>query len=561
MPEPREPFHHELKESAHLAAPPGPVVFLVLDGVGVGPGDEYDAVARAFTPTLDRLRADAVGRRLKAHGTAVGLPTDKDMGNSEVGHNALGAGRVFDQGAKRVDKAIETGAIWEGVWADMTERVRGSDGAMHLIGLLSDGNVHSHEAQLHALIRRADEEGVRRLRVHTLLDGRDVGETSALTYVDRLEEVLAGISGKEDRDYRIASGGGRMVTTMDRYEADWRIVERGWKAHVLGEGRGFRSAREAIETYRKEKPGLIDQYVPAFVVTDDEGDPVGTIEDGDAVVFFNFRGDRAIEITRAFEEGETFDKFDRERVPDVLYAGMMLYDGDLDLPGKYLVVPPSIDKTFGELLARNGIAQLACAETQKFGHMTYFWNGNRSGKFDEKLETYVEIPSDRVEFDQRPWMKSAETADRVIEAVREGEYPFIRANFAAGDMVGHSGVLQAAVIAVEAVDLSVGRLLPVVMEARGTLVVTSDHGNSEDMVDRDAEGRPKLDEQGRPKSKTSHSLSPVEFFVLDGAGRDIAFRDDLPEAGLANIAATLTELLGYDPPELYEPSLLAGRKR
>jgi 2,3-bisphosphoglycerate-independent phosphoglycerate mutase len=330
---------------------------------------------------------------------------------------------------------------------------------------------------------------------------------------------------------------------------------------VLGEGRGFRSAREAIETYRKEKPGLIDQYVPAFVVTDDEGDPVGTIEDGDAVVFFNFRGDRAIEITRAFEEGETFDKFDRERVPDVLYAGMMLYDGDLDLPGKYLVVPPSIDKTFGELLARNGIAQLACAETQKFGHMTYFWNGNRSGKFDEKLETYVEIPSDRVEFDQRPWMKSAETADRVIEAVREGEYPFIRANFAAGDMVGHSGVLQAAVIAVEAVDLSVGRLLPVVMEARGTLVVTSDHGNSEDMVDRDAEGRPKLDEQGRPKSKTSHSLSPVEFFVLDGAGRDIAFRDDLPEAGLANIAATLTELLGYDPPELYEPSLLAGRKR
>lgn len=558
MPEPREPFRHSLTRSKRFDPPSGPVVFLVLDGIGVGPGDDFDAVARAFTPALDRLRERAPRRLLKAHGTAVGLPSDKDMGNSEVGHNALGAGRVFDQGAKRVDKAVETGLIWEGVWAEMTERVRENRCALHLIGLLSDGNVHSHENHLHAMIRRADEEGVTRLRVHPLLDGRDVGETSALTYVDRLEELLASISTKDDRDYRIASGGGRMVTTMDRYEADWSIVERGWKAHVLGEGRGFRAAREAIETYRKEKPGLIDQYLPAFVITDESGEPVGTIEDGDAVIFFNFRGDRAIEITRAFEEGDNFDAFDRQRVPDVLYAGMMLYDGDLDLPSRYLVAPPSIDKTFGELLARNGIAQLACAETQKFGHMTYFWNGNRSGKFDEDLETYVEIPSDQVEFDQRPWMKSAETADAVIEAVRSGRYPFIRANFAAGDMVGHSGILQAAIIAVEAVDLSLGRVLPVVLDAGGTVVVTADHGNSEDMVDRDAQGHPKLDAEGRPKSKTSHSLSPVELFVLDGAGRQLAFREDLPEAGLANIAATLTELLGYEPPNIFEPSLLAG---
>jgi 2,3-bisphosphoglycerate-independent phosphoglycerate mutase len=561
MPEKREPFRHELKPHPRFEAPPGPVVFLVLDGIGVGPGDEYDAVARALTPTLDRLRREAVQRRIKAHGTAVGLPSDDDMGNSEVGHNALGAGRIFDQGAKRVDKAIETGIIWEGVWSEMTARVKDDQGTLHLIGLLSDGNVHSHEQHLHALIRRADEEDVPRLRVHALLDGRDVGETTALTYVDRLEELLAELRDENGRDYRIASGGGRMVTTMDRYEADWRIVERGWKAHVLGEGRGFGSAREAIETYRKEDPELIDQYVPEFVVTDEGGEPVGTIEDGDSVVFFNFRGDRAIEITRAFEGGEEFDEFDRQRVPDVLYAGMMLYDGDLDLPKRYLVAPPSIDKTFGELLARNGVKQLACAETQKFGHMTYFWNGNRSGKFSEELETYVEVPSDQVEFDQRPWMKSAETADVVIDAVRKGDHAFIRANFAAGDMVGHSGKLQAAVIAVEAVDLSVGRILPVVMKARGTLVVTSDHGNSEDMVDRDKQGRPKLDDEGRPKSKTAHSLNPVEFFVLDGAGRKIALRDDLPEAGLANIAATLTELLGYEPPDLYDPSMLAREER
>lgn len=545
-----------LGPSTRLDPPQGPLLLLILDGVGVGLGDAYDAVAQARTPCLDALRATGLVRTLRAHGTWVGLPSDKDMGNSEVGHNALGAGRVFDQGAKLVDRAIASGAIWSGPWREMVEPLRAGGGTLHLIGLLSDGNVHSHEKQLFALIRRADEEGVARLRVHVLLDGRDVPETSALVYIDRLEAVLAEFSERNDRDYRIASGGGRMVTTMDRYEADWEIVARGYRAHVHGQGRKFRSAREAVETFRREDPGMVDQYLPPFVVVDDQGQPLGPVVDGDSVIFFNFRGDRAIEISRAFDEGDAFDAFDRGRRPEVRYAGMMLYDGDLGIPRRYLVAPPEITRTISEYLAHSGVQQFACAETQKFGHVTYFWNGNRSGKFSDRDEEYLEIPSDQLPFDQRPWMKSAETADAVIEQLAAGRHRFLRVNFAAGDMVGHTGNLEAAILAVQAVDLQIGRIIPALREVRGTLVVTADHGNSDEMVERDAEGRPRFDDQGRPRPRTSHSLNPVEFIIHDFSGRRLSLREDLPEAGLSHVAATLLEVLGFEPPAEYDASLL-----
>jgi 2,3-bisphosphoglycerate-independent phosphoglycerate mutase len=545
----------DLAPHPRLPAPEGPVVLLIMDGVAIGPGDAFDAVAMARTPTLDRLRREALYRTLKAHGTAVGLPSDADMGNSEVGHNILGAGRVFDQGAKLVDRALEAGSAWRGAWRDAIDHLRRTGGRLHLIGLLSDGNVHSHEKHLQALLRRAAEDGVTRAYVHPLLDGRDVPETSALEYVDRLEAVLAELRAG-GRDYRIASGGGRMVTTMDRYEADWAVVERGWKAHVHGEGRGFPSARAAIEAYRAEQPGVIDQFLPPFVVVEAGGAPVAPIEDGDAVIFFNFRGDRAIEISRAFEEGERFDSFDRGRRPDVFYAGMMLYDGDLAIPSRFLVDPPEVQKTLAEFMARNGIAQFAVAETQKYGHVTYFWNGNRSGMFDPALEEYLEVPSDRVPFEQRPWMKSAETADAVIAAVRSGRFRFLRANFAAGDMVGHTGSLEAAILAIQAVDQAIARILPAVLAARGVLVVTADHGNSDDMAERDKAGRPQRDPAGRVRSRTSHTLNPVPFLVLEGADRRLALATDLPGAGIAHVAATLLTLLGLAPPPEFDASLV-----
>jgi len=546
-----------LREMANARPPKGPVIVVVMDGVGVGPADEGDAVFLARTPVLDSLRATYPYRTLRAHGTAVGLPSDADMGNSEVGHNALGAGRVFDQGAMLVTRAIESGGIFDGdAWKKLIARCTESGGALHLIGLLSDGNVHSHIDHLMALIRRAADEGVRRLFVHPLLDGRDVPETSALVYIDQLEEELAKYGEGEGRTFRIASGGGRMTTTMDRYEADWRIVERGWNAHVHGEGRGFSSAADAVGTFRREDPGAIDQFLPQFVVVDESGDPVGPVRDGDSVIFFNFRGDRGIEISRAFEQDD-FTFFDRGRRPDAAYAGMMQYDGDYRIPREFLVTPPSIERTMGEYLARNGIPQFACSETQKYGHVTYFWNGNRGGRFGDQ-ETYVEIPSDQIPFEQRPWMKSAEITDRTIEELRSGRHRFARINYPNGDMVGHTGILEAAVLSVQAVDLSLGRLLECVREIGGIAIVTADHGNADEMFERDGKGAILRDgETGRPRPKTSHSLNPVPFFIFDPSDPgNRRLRDDLPEAGLANTAATALHLMGFEAPEEYEPSLL-----
>ncbi len=535
----------------------GPLLLVIMDGVGLGRRDEGDAVYLAHTPHLDMLEREGPGWiSLKAHGTAVGLPSDGDMGNSEVGHNALGAGRIFAQGAKLVDIAIESGAIFRGeVWRELIENCLKNRSALHLIGLLSDGNVHSHEKHLHALIRQADREGVEKLFVHVLTDGRDVPETSALIYIDRLEKLLAEINSKPDRTYKIASGGGRMVITMDRYEADWGMVEKGWKTHVAGEGELFTSAREAVEYYRREL-GVNDQFLPPFVIGEN-GRPVGPIRDGDSVIFFNFRGDRAIEISRAFEE-EEFPYFERKPRPKVLFAGMMEYDGDLKIPKRYLVSPPAIDRTISEYLVHNGVRQFAISETQKYGHVTYFWNGNRSGKFDEKLEEYVEIPSDPGDFHRRPWMKAAEITDRTIEALRGGKFDFLRLNFPNGDMVGHTGDIQASRIAVECVDLCIGRLLRAVEEVGGVAVVTADHGNSDDMIARDKKtGELRFDEKGRPVPKTSHSLNPVPFAVYDPKGLLGGWEwSGVSQPGLANVAATLMWLLGFVPPEDYEPSLI-----
>jgi 2,3-bisphosphoglycerate-independent phosphoglycerate mutase len=533
----------------------GPVLVVVMDGVGLGREDEGNAVWLARTPTLDWLATSAPSVALRAHGTAVGLPSDDDMGNSEVGHNAIGAGRVFDQGAKLVNCAIEDGSMFEGeVWRAAVDRVRQSGEPLHFIGLLSDGNVHSHIEHLFAMLRRASAEGVTEVRVHALIDGRDVPETSALSYVDRLEGVLSELSARPDRDYRVASGGGRMRVTMDRYEADWAMVERGWKHHVRGEGRGFASLREAVETLRAEQPGVIDQNLPGFVIVDD-GQPIGPIRDGASVLFFNFRGDRAIEITRAFEQ-EAFTAFDRGPRPDVFYAGMMQYDGDLRLPTHFLVTPPRIDRSLGEHLAANGVAQLAISETQKYGHVTYFWNGNRTEPYEPALEHYVEIPSDLRPFEERPWMKAAEITDRLIDELRTGRYRHARVNYANGDMVGHTGVRDSAILAVEAVDLQIARLLPVVKELKGALILTADHGNADEMYELDKKTKqPIPNGRGGFKAKTSHTLNPVPCHVF-APGHELRIDPRVERPGLANIAATALFLMGFAAPDDYLPSLI-----
>jgi 2,3-bisphosphoglycerate-independent phosphoglycerate mutase len=532
------------------------VLVVVMDGIGVREDRFGNAVRLAWTPAMDWLKQYGLYTTLRAHGTAVGLPTDDDIGNSEVGHNALGAGRIFDQGAKLVNNAIASGRVFaDQTWQDLLSYVGRHEGTLHFLGLLSDGNVHSHEQHLYDMLKHARQDGVKRVRIHVLFDGRDVGEKSAEVYVERLEAVCEQLRAP-DFDVQPASGGGRMRITMDRYEADWGMVERGWRVHVLGEGRQFPSLTAALQAFRKDAR-LTDQYLPEFVIANQDGEPVGPIHDGDGVVFFNFRGDRAIEISRAFCD-RNFPHFDRVRTPEVYYAGMMQYDGDLKIPQNYLVSPPEIADTLSEFLVGHKLRQFACSETQKFGHVTYFWNGNRSGYIDRSLEEYLEIPSDKdIGFEQRPWMKACDITDATIERMRSASFDFGRINFANGDMVGHTGDLQASVIAVSTVDYMLRKLVYAAEETNTVLLVTADHGNCDEMFDvkpNSAQNWEAIDVKLTPK--TSHTLSPVPLYLYDpqGIGR-YRLRQGMTFT-LANIANTVIALLGLEPRELYQPSII-----
>jgi len=535
-----------LEKHASFQKRSGPVVVLVADGVGVAPAGPSNAVSEANTPTLDSLAVQPLYTELLAHGTAVGLPTDDDMGNSEVGHNALGAGRIFAQGAKLVNHALQSGdAFQTDVWKSAI--AAGKSHTLHLLGLHSDGNIHAHTKHLYKLMHNAAEQGVKQCCLHILLDGRDVGARSALNYIAETEQHIATINQNFDAHFRIASGGGRMQITMDRYEADWAMVKRGYECHTHGVGEQFEDAADAVSALY-ESSGKDDQYLPAFVVTKD-GLPVGTMQDGDAVVLFNFRGDRAIEISLAYERDD-FDKFDRNEVaphPKLFYAGMLQYDGDELVPEHYLVNPPDIDRTMGEFLCGQGVKSFAISETQKFGHVTYFWNGNRSGYIDEALEKYIQIDSDNIEFNLAPAMKAREITDKTIELIESGKYQFGRLNLANGDMVGHTGDLGAAIQALEVVDECVARLIEVIKANDGILIYTADHGNADIMY---------TEKDGVKSAKTSHTLSPVPFAIVD-TNYSNEYRLAPPkDAGLTHVAATVMNLLGFEAPHDYQPSLL-----
>jgi 2,3-bisphosphoglycerate-independent phosphoglycerate mutase len=547
-----------LQKNSSYNSPQGPVMLVIMDGVGIGAGDAGDMVAKASTPTLDWLKENALFTTLKAHGRAVGMPSDDDMGNSEVGHNAIGSGRVFDQGALLVKNAVASGAMFDGKeWQDLTSAL--DDNTLHLIGLLSDGNVHSHIDIVFSMIQQSQSQGIKKLRLHTLLDGRDVGPTSALDYVTKTESLLAQINSSGEFDYKIASGGGRLFITMDRYNADWPMIERGWNVHVKGEGRQFDSATQAIETLRSETPGVIDQDLKEFVIAEN-GQPVGPIVDGDSVVLFNFRGDRALEISRAFDDPD-LTEFERGPIPDVKFAGIMQYDADLQIPKNFLVSPPSIDEVMGQYLAEAGVTQLAVSETQKYGHVTYFFNGNRSGKFNEATEDYVEIKSDLLPFEQRPWMKGGEITDVLLDSLDQNKHQFLRANYPHGDMVGHTGDLLAVEMSVETVDLCLARLKKAIDAKGGIMIVTADHGNADEMFEVNKKtGELKLDSNGKPKMKTSHTLNAVPCYIYDASGaanlRLSAAATATTPLGISSLAATAITCLGFLPPEDYDRSIV-----
>jgi 2,3-bisphosphoglycerate-independent phosphoglycerate mutase len=554
---------HQLKRLSTFAGRKGPLLLIIMDGIGLGKEDDGNAVFLAKPKTLAGITKTSKKKNLfctlKAHGSAVGLISEEDMGNSEVGHNALGSGQVYDQGVKLVDTAIKNGSFYRSkLWLQLTEKVISNKGTVHLIGLLSDGNVHSNFNQLLRIIEGFAESGIQRLRLHLLTDGRDVPAKSALTYIRplelRLNEIIMNYAVK-NYDYEIASGGGRMHVTMDRYESDWKIVQRGWLAHVLGKieekelvngYRGYyQSAEEAIIHARECFPKKNDQFLPPFVIVDAKKQPIGKIEDNDLVVNFNFRGDRAIQISRAFEE-EEFSEFDREFFPKVDYVGLVQYDGDKLIPKQYFVQPVNFRHILSDYCCANNIPSFAIAETHKFGHVTYFWNGNRSGYVCIEKEQYMKIDSDPNEMIAiHPEMKAEEVCEKTINVLQSGEFKFLRVNFANGDMVGHTGNIEAAIQAVKIVDKCLNKLIDVVNKLDGITIITADHGNCEDMILPDG------------RIKTAHSLNPVGFWIIDkNWKKEYSINPKVKDPGLSNVAATLLNLLGYDKPAKYQESLI-----
>ena len=506
-----------------------PTVLLILDGYGLTERKDHNAISMADTPVMDRLMKECPFVEGNASGLAVGLP-EGQMGSSEVGHLNIGAGRIVYQDLVRITKKIEDGDFFENeALLKAVNNAKEKGTGLHLYGLLSDGGVHSHITHLYALLELAKRHGLDKVYVHCFMDGRDTPPESGKDYIQALQDEMDRI------------GCGRIATVAGRYYAmdrdnNWERIEKAYRALTLGEGETASSAVEAVtQSYRK---GETDEFILPTVVME-EGAPVATIGDGDSVIFFNFRPDRARELTRAFcmEEFDGFDRGPRKKVTYVCFT-----DYDVTIPGKDIAFEKNlIPNTFGEWLASNGMKQARIAETEKYAHVTFFFNGGVEAP--NKGEDRFLIPSPKVAtYDLKPEMSAPAVCDTLIEKIQSGEYDVIVTNFANPDMVGHTGVEEAAIQAVSCIDQCIGRVVEAVEEADGQLFICADHGNAEMMADY---------ETGEPW--TAHTTNPVPFILVN---YDPAYQ--LREGGcLADIAPTLIEMMGMEkPPEMTGESLL-----
>ncbi len=531
----------------------GPLIHVVLDGWGVGAADETNAVNRANLPVMSRLIRGCPYTQLWTHGKYVGLPNEKDMGGSEVGHMTMGAGMVMEQGPTLIQNLLQSGEFFENpVLSRIIQNCVERDTPLHLLGLLSNGNIHSHVDHTEAIIRHAFQSGIRRCYLHALLDGRDVGVQSALDFTEPFEKLFSELKGQRPGiDYAFASGGGREVITMDR-DNNWEKIETGWQIHVQGQSENqFPSIRDAIEHFRKQNPEIIDQDIPGFVIIRN-GEAVGRIEDQHALIFTNFRGDRATEFSQAVL-ADDFPYFERYRCPEVLFAGMTQYDQDNQIPPDYLVGTPVVEEPFGKRILELGLKQFRLSETQKFAHVTFFYNGGYREPLDPLQENYHFIASDKIpSFAERPAMKAPGISKKAVEFINSGEYQYGLINFANADMVGHTGDFQATVRAVEAVDTALDNIVRAIDAVNGLLVVTADHGNADEMLISNQNGTLEI--------STKHSLNPVPFLIYDplynGDYRLKPFGQDYNN-NLSNIAATNFLLLGQAVPDDLAPSLFA----
>jgi 2,3-bisphosphoglycerate-independent phosphoglycerate mutase len=529
----------------------GPLIHVVLDGWGVGAADETNAVNRANLPVISRLIRGCPYTQLWTHGKYVGLPNEKDMGGSEVGHMTMGAGMVMEQGPTLIQDLLQSGEFFENpVLSRIIQNCVERDTPLHLLGLLSNGNIHSHVDHTEAIIRHAFQSGIRRCYLHALLDGRDAGVQSALDFTEPFEKLFSELKGQRPGiDYAFASGGGREVITMDR-DNNWEKIETGWRIHVQGQSENqFPSIRDAIEHFRKQNPEIIDQDIPGFVIIRN-GEAVGRIEDQHALIFTNFRGDRATQFSRAVLADE-FPYFERYRCPEVLFAGMTQYDQDNQIPPDYLVGTPVVEEPFGKRILELGLKQFRLSETQKFAHVTFFYNGGYREPLDPLKENYHFIASDKIpSFAERPAMKASGISKKAVEFINSGEYQYGLINFANADMVGHTGDFQATVRAVEAVDSALDNIVRAIDAVNGLLVITADHGNADEMLISNQNGTLEI--------SAKHSLNPVPFLIYDplynGDYRLKPFGQEYNN-NLSNIAATNFLLLGQAVPDDLAPSL------
>ena len=505
-------------------AKPKPVLLVILDGWGIRSEREANAIAVAGTPNMDALVREFPHTAIETSGLSVGLP-EGQMGNSEVGHTNLGAGRIVYQDLVRINRAVEDGSFFKNDALLMAcRRAKESGGALHLMGLLSDGGVHSHIEHLFALVELARREGVPRTFVHAFMDGRDTPPKSGLDYMAQLEKRL------RDTGYgKVAVVSGRYYA-MDR-DKRWDRVALAYAAMVKGEGQRAPSGVAAMEAAYGR--GETDEFVKPTVVVNGDGKPVGTVRDGDAVLFFNFRADRAREITRALAD-EGFKEFERGHAPRLsAYVCMTQYDKTFPYPVAY--APQDLTEIFPEIVSRAGLKQLRCAETEKYAHVTFFFNGGRETVFPGEDRILVPSPRDVKTYDEKPEMSAREVTDKLVQAIGTGQHGFVLVNYANPDMVGHTGILDAAVKAVKVVDECLGRLWQAAKAQRMAMLVTADHGNCELMTDP---------QTGQPH--TAHTLNPVPFILADPDFRGAKLR---AKGVLADVAPTALQVMGLPQPK------------
>ncbi|MCM2265514.1 MAG: 2,3-bisphosphoglycerate-independent phosphoglycerate mutase [Desulfuromonadales bacterium] len=508
-----------------------PVALIILDGWGIRADCHANAVCQARTPHLDALATTYPTTRLNASGLNVGLP-EGQMGNSEVGHLNIGAGRIIYQDLTRISKSIADGDFFTNpVLREAMAKTRAAGGRLHLLGLFSDGGVHSHNTHVYALVEMARREGIGEVCIHAFTDGRDTAPQSAGGFLAELEGEL------------IRIGLGRVATVMGRYYAmdrdnRWERVEPAWRAMVLGEGEPADTSSAAIAA--AYAAGETDEFVKPRVICQN-GQPVGTLRDGDGIIFFNYRADRARELTRTFTQTD-FAGFQRPQSPKLsTFVCLSEYDETFALP---IAFPSeSSPDLLGQMVSRAGLKQLRIAETEKYAHVTFFFNGGEETPSPGEDRVLIPSPKDVATYDQKPAMSAVEVTDEVVRRVAGGDYALIVLNYANPDMVGHTGILPAAVAAMETVDACVGRVVDALLAAGGSALITADHGNCEQMDD------------GGGSPHTAHTVNPVPLILVDPDQRGAKLREGI----LADIAPTILALLGLpQPPAMTGRSLLEG---